>query len=373
MNILFVTDLCPISDNEFGLPLTLLNFIQDFKMSGNSVVLFRPNVIPNVLMRGRKLLPPGEYFYKEIRCINKNYLTPFFHSSQFEFLKKENFDFIVSHMPSGILAANKISKLLKIPYSVSVHSSDLEVLKNPAYSILWHSIKKAYMKSKVVLPRSFWLKEKIEKIIPQLKNKTYVIPSGIEACHMLNISQIPEKAEKMNILPLKIFAAGSLIKRKNFENLIRAAAEIEDVELHIAGEGRERESLIKLVKKLKCEKKIIFEGRKTREEILNLMEEFPVFILPSYGETFGMVYIEALSKGCITVCTENSGVDGIIKDDINGFLTRPDKNDIIKTINKIKNLKNPEIIMKNALDTAISLERTKMAQNYLNIIQNILV
>ena len=50
------------------------------------------------------------------------------------------------------------------------------------------------------------------------------------------------------------------------------------------------------------------------------MRESDIFILPSRNETFGMVYMEAMASGCITVCSKNDGVDGIIRDGINGFL-----------------------------------------------------
>lgn len=217
MNILFVTDLCPITKEEWGLPSTLLNFILDFKALGHNVTLLRPNVLLSVLIRKRKILVEGEYEYKGVKCINKNFLTPFFNESQFNFLKNQNFDVILSHMPSGVLAANKISKLLKIPYFASVHSSDIEVLKSPKYSFLWYDIKKAYKEAKLTLPRSYWLKDEIEKIIPELKNKTYIIPSGIEEKFYIEREKIFEKSQEILSSPLKIYAAGSFIKRKTLK------------------------------------------------------------------------------------------------------------------------------------------------------------
>lgn len=373
MNILFVTDLCPITEKECGLPLTLLNFILDFKALGHNVTLLRPNVIPNILIRKRKILPDGEYEFQGVKCINKNFFTPFFSQNQFKFLKNKDFDVILSHMPSGILAARKISKLLKIPYFASVHSSDIEVLKNPVYSFLWYSIKKAYNEAKLVLPRSYWLKDEIEKIIPEIKNKTYIIPSGIEEQFYIEREKIFEKSQGILFPPLKIFAAGSFIKRKNFKNLIQAISNFDDVELIIAGDGKEKNHLLNLTKKFKLQKRIFFTGKRKRKDILELMEKNPVFILPSIKETFGMVYLEAMAKGCIVVCSKNSGMAGFIEDSVNGFLIEPSVSGIIAVIEKIKNFKNPECLMNKALDTAFSMERIKMSENYINIIQNILV
>lgn len=371
MKILFVTDLCPIKEDEFGLPLVLLNFIEDFKLLGCDVTLLRPNVIPNILIRGRKILPEGNYNYKGINIINKNFLTPNFNKKNFYFLKNNNYDIVISHMPSGIMAAHTISKMLNIPYTVSVHSSDIKVLTDFKYSFLKSKMKKAYVDANMVFPRSFWLKNIIEEIIPEIGNKTHVLPSGIDKEILIDEENMDEKIKNFYANPYKIFSAGSLIKRKNFENLIKTVAKIDGATLDIAGEGKEKIKLQKLIKKLHAEDRIKLLGQKTKNEIYELMEKYPVFALLSKNETFGMVYLEALSKGSIVICTENSGMAGFIEDGKNGFLVSESS-----SLSKIKNLinvKNADAIMKNARETAQNLEKIKMAQNYLNLIQNILV
>ena len=40
----------------------------------------------------------------------------------------------------------------------------------------------------------------------------------------------------------------------------------------------------------------------------------------SKGEVFGLVYLEAMSRGCITIASHNEGMEGIIEDGVNGFL-----------------------------------------------------
>ena len=373
MRILFVTDLCPIYENEKGLPSVLLNFIKDFINLNAEVVLLRPNVILNVLIRGRKIYPEKEFLWNGIKCINKNFLTPFFKPSQFNFLKKEEkFDVILSHMPSGILAAHEISKLLNIPYTAAVHASDIKVLTDFKYSFLKAKMKKVYKSASLVLPRSIWLKNKIENIIPDVKGKTELIFSGVESSVFIDEEKINKKAENFYALPYKILSAGSLIKRKNFANLIKAVSETEGATLDIAGSGKEEKRLKNLTKSLFAQEKIKFLGQLSKEEIYSLMESSPVFILPSENETFGMVYLEAMAKGCIVVCSRDFGLSGVIENNKNGFLCGTKKEEILKSLQEIKNLKNPENIMKNALLTAKAMEKNKMSQNYLNLIQKIL-
>ena len=51
-----------------------------------------------------------------------------------------------------------------------------------------------------------------------------------------------------------------------------------------------------------------------------------------------MVYLEAMSQGCITVCTKDDGISGIIKDGENGFLTLPISTEIRKILLNIKDM-----------------------------------
>lgn len=372
MKILFVTDLCPIYEEEKGLPLTLLNFISDFQKLGHEVTLLRPNVIPNVLLRKRKISPQKNGVYKGFRYINLNFLTPFFSAFRFNFLKKENYDVILAHMPSGILCARQIARALKIPYFAAVHSSDIKVLTDKKYFFLRGLMKKSYLGAKNVVCRSHWLKDRIDGLIPEIKDKTYVIPSGIEPEVLINPEFFNSKINKFYGIPYNIFSAGSLIKRKNFESLIKAVSKLDDIGLLIAGDGPERENLQNLINSLGLKKRVKLLGQKSKKEVYEFMQSNPLFILPSVNETFGMVYLEAMAKGSVVVCSKNSGMAGFIKDGLNGFLTDPDPDSIAETIRRINSFKNIEEIMQNALNTAIEMDRLKMSLNYLNLIQNIL-
>ena len=113
---------------------------------------------------------------------------------------------------------------------------------------------------------------------------------------------------------------------------------------------------------------VVFTGQIPHEEVLKKMREADIFILPSVNETFGMVYLEAMASGCITVCTENDGIDGIIKDGVNGFTTMPDK--VEETLRKIINLKNKNILLENSFNTISDYSEQKASENYLKNILN---
>ena len=54
------------------------------------------------------------------------------------------------------------------------------------------------------------------------------------------------------------------------------------------------------------------------------MEESGFFVMASKPEGFGIVYLEAMSAGCVTVGTEGQGISDIIDHGMNGFLVPSD-------------------------------------------------
>ena len=60
---------------------------------------------------------------------------------------------------------------------------------------------------------------------------------------------------------------------------------------------------------------IRFLGKISRDEVLKLMEDSDIFVMPSRNETFGMVYLEAVAKKNAVIATKNTGVWGIFEED----------------------------------------------------------
>lgn len=46
------------------------------------------------------------------------------------------------------------------------------------------------------------------------------------------------------------------------------------------------------------------------------------FIMISKNEAFGLVYLEAMSAGCITIASRGEGFDGVIIHGVNGFYVK---------------------------------------------------
>lgn len=164
---------------------------------------------------------------------------------------------------------------------------------------------------------------------------------------------------------------GSLIKRKHLDVVVKAFlnASGEKDTLTVVGGGPEEESLKKLVNDLNGNDRIKFTGRIPRKEVLRKMGDAQVFTLISHGETYGMVYIEAMLQGCLTIASKGQGFDGIIRDGENGFICEPgNQEDLEKVYKRIASLTVDERnkIGQAAIDLAIHFSEHEVAERYLN-------
>ena len=164
---------------------------------------------------------------------------------------------------------------------------------------------------------------------------------------------------------------GSLLKRKHCDIVIKAflaTAGIHD-SLQVVGGGPEEYVLKQLVKDSDTADRITMTGKVPRMDVLKRMGEAQVFTLISHGETYGMVYIEAMLQGCLTIASKGEGFDGIIQDGVNGFICNPgDREDLERIYRRIANMTAEERnkIGQAAIDTAIHYSEREVAERYLN-------
>lgn len=385
MNILFITDLYPVKSDEKTTPRTLLAFVEEWEKMGHNVDILKPNFILNSFLRGKPFYKSGQY--EDV--FNVNYWTPFLGNVKSKLPNLPKYDIVVAHMPSGILFADKLG----LPFVAGIHNSDIEVLTNPLYKIHFKPrLKKALKNAKAIACRSFVLQDKLLKLYPEFEEKTFVAPSGIDkkAAMFLDTKQNEKHSADTNFSrftshislssdmnhslltthhsPIKVLTCAHFKKRKNIDKVIKACKGLECFELTVIGDGKERKKLEKI------DKNVIFTGRLPHDEVLAKMRNSDIFVLPSVGETFGMVYLEAMANGCITVCTKGDGIDGIIKDRENGFLTEPNSESIKETLLNIKNLTKEELnsLYTNSFNTIQHYTSTLCAERYLQQILKIM-
>jgi len=121
--------------------------------------------------------------------------------------------------------------------------------------------------------------------------------------------------------PLKIGSLGRLYPEKYFDKVLRAMKILQnqgfECEYVIGGVGPEKELLESLAKELGLEKKFKILGWTSDKK--TFFENIDIFILPSWGETFGIVLLEAMLYNTPIITSNSWGPDEIIDHEIDGL------------------------------------------------------
>jgi len=105
-----------------------------------------------------------------------------------------------------------------------------------------------------------------------------------------------------------------------------------------------KQKLVKIVNNSGLKNRFIFTGY--RNDIPTILNDSDIFILPSYHEAFGNVYIEAMACGLPVIGYDTSNTKEIIFNAQNGFLVKPgDSLELASTMEKYIN--NRKLIRKH--------------------------
>ena len=216
--------------------------------------------------------------------------------------------------------------------------------------------------------RSGYIQKCFEEYFGNSSKPNFLCSSGIPQYYLENVNKTYSEIHKF------IFV-GTLFRRKYPAEIIPAVCNSfdgKDFEIRYIGDGEEIKTTKDVAARYEVEDKVHFLGRIPREEVLRNLDESDVFVMISRGETFGLVYLEAMARGLITIAARKEGFDGIIKDGENGFLCEAGNvNELASIIKRLRNMTSDELnmISYNARKTAENLTDVKAAATYMSNIE----
>ncbi len=243
----------------------------------------------------------------------------------------------------------RLAKKMGKKVIVHFHSFSPDTTINSQYSSRY---KELFCKADVVVVLSnYWKKVVNEKF--HLGNKIRVI---YNPCPFLMYSK---KYEKTN----SILYAGTLNRRKGYEDLIKAFAMIApmhtDWKVIFAGNG-EIDNASQIANKLGVSSQVSFIGWVNGADKDKAYKEAKVFCLPSYAEGFPMAVLDAWAYGLPVVTTPVGGIPDIANDRENLLLFSP---------GNIEQLSNclDDIISNEELRNKLAAESYNFAMTTFNI------
>jgi len=191
----------------------------------------------------------------------------------------------------------------------------------------------------------------------KLRNEQKVAGDRVRILHwgldpdFLAVAATAEKLPLPDSIPRTryVLAVGrwsSAERYKGFDTLIQALPElrrtVKDLKLVFAGEGDDREALEHLAASLQVREHISFVSGLTQAQLVAVYRNADVFALPSGGEGFGLVYLEAMALSRPVVGGNHGGALDIVEDGVTGYLVpHGDVSQLVERLTRL--LTNPQL------------------------------
>ncbi|MCB9201507.1 MAG: glycosyltransferase family 4 protein [Flavobacteriales bacterium] len=268
--------------------------------------------------------------------------------------------------------AYRLYKKYNIPYIVTVRMTDFFIFLRfrkdlifLAYKILKSakkiifispSIKNKFLNHYLMLP-----------VVELICSKSEVILNGVDDFWVENRST---KIQINN--PINLLFVGAFNKNKNLKLLINSFLELQNkynINLHIVGGrgliGDEFDGIMTIIKN---NHNIVYHGRISDKKLLKkVYEDCDIFVLPAINETFGLVYVEAISQNLPIIYVKNDGIDGVFDSEL-GESIEPNEASLSNAIRII--IKNYHNYIKHRDDMS-RFDWSKIAKHYKSLYHQI--
>jgi len=287
-----------------------------------------------------------------------------------------NYDLVHAHfLFSDGAVALCLKRSFEIPYVVAVRNTDLNYfmkyrpdLKHLGYEIMRQA-------SAIIFISPCYRSELSKKLSPmnrkQLNHKFQIVPNGIPHFWLEHqVASLPQRDTRVNVLYV-----GDFSRNKNIPNAIRAveiARRKIDACLTLVGGGGDGAEDVSAMLRSGQYPFVSYRGRVDDvTELADIYRGHDIFVMPSFSETFGVAYIEALSQGLPVIHSKGQGVDGYFaKDTVAESVNPRSPQDIANKILILKGRLN--VIQEDCRQQAMQFAWKNIAKSYVDIYRNVL-
>ncbi len=216
--------------------------------------------------------------------------------------------------------AYKLYKKYHIPYVVSLRNTDINGFLDKMPHT-WHDARKILLNAKRIFFISQGLKEKFENhkvikpILSQIEDKFVLMPNGIDDYFISNIRK--DQRAGHGVIYIGDFSNNKNVLRLGMAILqLREEKGLEDVKLTLVGGGRNEDDSVEDLINSNPDVFNYVGKVYDKAKLCELLGANRVFAMPSINETFGLVYLEALSQNLPVLYTKGQGIDGLFDDTI---------------------------------------------------------
>ncbi len=242
-----------------------------------------------------------------------------------ERLQKEfQFDLIPAHvaLPDGYAGA-LLARKLGVPLVVTIHGQDLQYTVYRCARCR-HALGFTFGYASRVIVVSTKLKRLAEEHFG-CSDKIVVIPNGVDPAKVLQPN--PKRPRNYPAGTQILLSVSNLIQTKGIDLNLRAIQRLckkyPALQYKIVGAGPLEMELKKLAVTLGVSNNVEFIGPLPHFHVMERMAECDIFVLPSWKEGFGVVYLEAMASGKPVIGCKGQGIEDVIEHGKTGLLVEP--------------------------------------------------
>ena len=282
-------------------------------------------------------LHPKNKFYCTGKFIN-TWRTLAYMALIFQQGLREKPDLIITTHINFTPVAFLLKKLLGIPYWTVAHGIE-------AWNIQKFPVKKALSHADKILAVSNYTREQLLKSYDFAPEKISILPNTFDR-QRFQIDAKPRNLLQRYSLthnqPVILTVARLCVQEqyKGYDKIIKALPQIKKLfpRIHyiLVGQGDDLHRIKQLIKELKLQKNVTLTGFVSKEELSPHYNLCDLFAMPSKGEGFGIVYLEAMACGKPVLAGNQDGaIDALCNGELGALVDPDDINEIAQTIIKI--------------------------------------
>lgn len=333
MNIMLVTPWRPSSTG--GISTVIARLTKEFQQKGHNIIIFvadqenrlrQIEALEKTPVYGMYLRSPVSLKYPVRAVIMFCMWFPFTMIQLMWLARRKRLDAILIQYPLPVMFYFGILKrVVGCILFVTYQGNDAHDLS------LWAPVDRRLVrflleKADLVLGVSRTLLAKVESVLPGVcLRRSGLLPNGAPLDVIVAAEGISFQAD---LPPDYLLTAGHLIHRKGIDTVIAALQLAKDrgvvLQLVVAGDGPERENLMRQSHEQGVSDQIRFVGNQSQPEVLSLMRSCLFFVLASRAEGMPLVIAEAMASGKAVVASNVDGVPEIVQSGITGLLVPVD-------------------------------------------------
>lgn len=226
-----------------------------------------------------------------------------------------------------LIPATLTASVLRIPLWIQIHG--IEAWKRPRRFISWAIQKASFVTSVSRFTRRRFLswapisQQKV-KILPNMSSSRFSIGCKSETI-LRRFSLIDKKV---------LLTVGRLSTHERYKGhdrvislMPRLLARNKSLVYLIVGDGDDRPRLEAMAKEAGVQEAVIFAGKVPWDELPDVYRSGDVYVMPSTGEGFGIVFLEAAASGIPVIGSNKDGTVDALIDGRGGTLVDPDNPD----------------------------------------------